>query len=85
MKYLSLKSFLENYESMDKENSRSIVFHYLISNQFDKIEELAIKEMKSIDFSESPKIEFEILYYNKDSSEKLQVTYLHDFITKFVN
>ncbi len=71
--------FLEKYDSINKKNPRSILFHLAKQNKTDQISILAVKEMNLIIPSEfQPKIQFEVLIYNGKSEKKISFCYLHE-------
>ncbi len=73
--------FLEKYDSINKENPRSILFHLAKQNKTDQISILAVKEMNSIIPSEfQPKKQFEVLIYNVKSDKKISLCYLHEML-----
>lgn len=74
--------FLEKYDSINKNNSRSILFHLAKQNKTDQFSALAVKEMNATNPSEyQPKKQYEVLIYNGKSENKIELCYLHEFLT----
>lgn len=73
-------NFLQKWDLVDKKNPRSILFHLAKNNSIDKINELAIQEMKSSDPNYEFKKQFEILVYDSKALEKIKLIYLHELL-----
>jgi len=75
-------NFLENYDAINKNDPRSILFHLAIQNKADQISALAVKEMNSTNLSEYQlKKQYEILIYNQKSEQKVRLSYIHELLT----
>ena len=73
-------NFLKQYESVDKKNPRSILFHLAKNNKSDLISDLAVKEMNARKPDYEPLKQFEVLIYNSKSTNKIRLCYLHELL-----
>ena len=74
--------FLEKYDSVDKNNPRSILFFLAKQNKTDQIFALATKEMNaSKPLEYQPNKQYEVLIYNRKSEKKINFCYLHELLT----
>ena len=75
-------NFLEKYDSINKNNPRSILFHLAKNNKTDQISTLAVKEMNAAKPAEyQPAKQYEVLIYNRKSTKKITLCYLHELLT----
>jgi hypothetical protein len=74
-------SFLKSYDSIDKKDARSILFHLAKNNKPNEIEDLAIKEMNYRKPEYEPTKQYEVITYNRKLTKKVRLCYLHELLT----
>ena len=75
-------NFLKDFNSIDKNNARSILFNLAKNNEVEQIVKLAIKEMNDRNPDYETTKQYEVLIYNFKSSEKIRLCYLHELLTQ---
>jgi len=75
-------TYLKNYNDLNKDNPRSIIFNLLKNKKHKELIEFAKSELPFFENGRVSKTEFEILIYDKKSSKKLELIYIHEFITE---
>ena len=81
-KYQLTKNFLKQYNKVDANNARSIIYFLTKNKEIDKIEKLAKDEMNNDNSQTVHKWQYEVIAYNANAVNKIRLSYLHETLTK---